>query len=267
MRTRALALKGSSVPFEARLGGVLFNIVDISTSSGAEKHNKIKRLPVSMVETKSVDGRQGTVKNFVARGKTHFSVFVPAPNTGVVPDLETIELSPGPNEGNSSGTRNEFDCYGGEPEPCATQQEMDDFMSFLAYQQSEMELIQIEVDAGLAEIENYCSQNPWECEEPVSGPSDSSDCFGKCTDQAVAALVGAVMTTGEIILAANHMAGAYVATGAVSSGFLVGSGLVIGATAFMAGYAFGTFLGCKLARIAGLVLDSPSPFVEPEFAS
>jgi hypothetical protein len=93
MWQRAVAAKASLDPKLARWGERTLNRLKIvSSKSVAERHERIRQLPVSIVVTLSTDGRVGKVKNYIAGGKTRFRVFVP--EEGPVADSSAID----PNE-------------------------------------------------------------------------------------------------------------------------------------------------------------------------
>lgn len=230
----------------------------------AERHDAIKRLPVTIVVSRPADGRHGIVKTYVAKGKARSQRFVAGVEAGNDDDelgvrvgggprVETLrtvtgrwktgtsgscywdseddgpdQCSPISGRWKANGSECYFDdndsgpdqcdpvagrwtsdgnggcqwndsatgedecepsgstCYSdGQPDTCATEQDIDDAEALLSAAQAEVELMQ-DQNEDLAAA--YCNEYPQECGSDYSvqsGPSMQS-CFVKLQAAAVA---------------------------------------------------------------------------------
>lgn len=192
-----------------------------------ERHEMIRRLPVTVVESAATDGRVGTVKKYVMKGKTRLALFVPAN-----PDLGRDALS-----GPSAGTRD--DCYDG-PEPCVTWSDMDDLVI-------EVVAGQDEVNYQDAELSSYCGMYPEDCHSPgqdqIGGPS--SFVPGPCSEKAWDALVQLGQSAFAIGAVGVEVYGGITAgLTLTTAGWFVVIG-VPATAAFAAGYYVGKWMACK----------------------
>jgi hypothetical protein len=122
--------------------------------------------------------------------------------------------------------------YQGEPDTCATEQELDDLSTLLAAAEADIELMEDQYESEYAEYEEWCDENPGQCDEEESlrsGPT-SDDVFG-CGAEAVAA-VGAVAGAALTVVSFKSMvtAGLVTSVGGVLAAALVG-GVVVGIAA------------------------------------
>lgn len=257
---RVIAISGDERTARVRAGERAHSVTDGTSGQGAarlllwldiasaktavERREKIRQLPVTVVTSASTDGRDGIVRSFVSGGKTRVKVFVPAVAA------PAIEGAAGERPSGPAVWQEE--CYNGEPGPCATDQEMDDFAWVLAQSASEKDYQQGEYDAAYADYESYCNQNPWSsgCQSleadqlAPSGPSACDAMFG-CWGHAAAA-TGSLYTWGwaqaqygwELRLAAGQ--GTRLAAGTVAgyTGTLV-------VAAFSSGWFVGSFIDCQ----------------------
>ena len=126
-----------------------------SARSDSERHDLIRRLPVSITESAPTDGRLGTVKEFVAGGKVRVSLFTPAtfPPVSVAPALS--ERVSGPSPAEVAAGRECY--YEGQPADCATEEEIEDAAIAAADLSYQVEIEQADCDAVSQEIAEYCS--------------------------------------------------------------------------------------------------------------
>ena len=127
--------------------------------------------------------------------------------------------------------------------PCATSAEVEDMMSIYAAGQVELAAAQADYDAATAEIEAYCSANPWACQEDsnevISGPN-SCPLWPKCITEAAVAGAAVASFAGNIL----RFEGCLATTAVLTARMTVGWGLTIAAGAFAASYTVGTYIGC-----------------------
>lgn len=244
LREKLGAWERSGNPKIAERATRLLRWLDIrSARSPSERHDKIRKLPVTITTTPARDGRDGLVKGYVAGGKLRMQWFVPS--AALSPSPESIEGGP------SSGPAIREDCYENEPEPCATEQEMEDYDIVLAQTQYELELAESENSAAQSEYVSFCNSNPWHeaCQqEPgtalaASGPS-ACGVVESCWYHALYATqwVGMGLVNLGLRLAARAGAaamGVRLAAAAVSA-----STAALVGCAFMAGWYVGSLIDC-----------------------
>jgi hypothetical protein len=106
--------------------------------------------------------------------------------------------------------------YEGQRDTCATEQEVEDAAIVTAQLGVDVDVAQTDHAALSAEIQDYCNQNPWDCEGTsvetppfTSGPTPCG-AKSKCYEQAVTALValGAAAATHLAVAGAIIDAGA-----------------------------------------------------------
>jgi hypothetical protein len=239
LREFAASLASDKDPRMARRGNAMSLWLDIaSAQTHQERHARIRQLPVTVRTSQaSEDGR--VVKEFVMEGKTRLQVsFAVAPSHSAL-----------------SGPSISDDCYGGEPEPCSTQEDMDDLFVLLADSNNELSSGQADLDQEWAEYDDYCSNNPWDCdgnhlEVMPSGPSAAEcDASGGCVGDAVAA-------TAQGLAAGLEIVDGYVAAqGAVAEGVMlsigeaaaIADGITIAVGVF--GFFAYNFIQCKRAKV------------------
>ncbi|MEX2660409.1 MAG: hypothetical protein WD227_00715 [Vicinamibacterales bacterium] len=160
----------------------------------------------------------------------------------------------------------------GQPSECATDQELEDVAIMAAQGEADLAAAEADYDAVAAELEVYCNENPWDCDEvaepevkEVSGPySADTSCAGKaCGEQAfnvtqgmvasAAALVGYHGAVKEAAAAGARMAGATTAAWYIA----------IGGAGFTLGYYIGSYIDCKIAKVQVPVVDQASLWSEP----
>jgi len=251
MRKAALRMASDKNKAIAQRGTRFLTWLDIaSAKTPQERHEKIRRLPVSVIESKTSDGR--IQKDFVIRGKVTRRVFAPA-----VPS----DHPSGPSA---------FNCYNDEPEPCLTQEEQDDLVIFIAAAADETAAMQSELDSEWAEYEAYC--NTWGCEEgenpaeAAHGPSEHTAAQG-CAAHAVVATVGGAMAAFEIIDGAMGVGGAvaHSALIATAEAAAISSAITVGVLLFA--YGMYNFVQCKRAKIVAAPHEGVSDRLRPVFGS
>ena len=168
--------------------------LDIATTKDAEeRHAKVMRLGVTVSEQPANDGREGTIKTFIAGGKPRLRVFIPARYVAVTPADRSDDVLGGPSteaadtgrwkvgtdgcyfdandDGpdqcqaaqNGGGDDGEgYTCYdeGGNPTECATQQQHDDFLVVIAENEAEYDQINADIDATTAAAGGVLQQQP-----------------------------------------------------------------------------------------------------------
>jgi hypothetical protein len=245
MRLIVSGLQGSPTPKLRERGKRLSRWVEIlAAKTPAERHAAIRRLPVIITESVPTDGRGGVVKRYVAGGKARLEMFVPIALPAPEEEVEE-QLLGGPRvtEGPSRD-----DCYyEGEPSPCVTQQDIDDLGVVIADAEVEIESLQDDYDTSVAEYEEYCDQNPWDCEgeeQPIaSGPA--LNVFGCGTERVAAA--GAIVTAAATTYLAAEAGGfvAGVAATITTTAAAVATGALVGVAVVAAGYAVYSWWTCK----------------------
>lgn len=205
-----------------------------SAASKQEQHERIRRLPVRIVESTTPDG--GIQKDFVVRGRVVRRVYSGAPKNDQ-------------NAGPSALT-----CYNEQPEPCLTQEEQDDLIIFIAAAEDEVAMIQSELDSEWAEYEAYC--NTWGCEDGYDsaqdfrGPSELTlDLSWGCASHAAIATVGGAVAAFEIIDGAMGVGGAvaHSALIATAEAAAIAGGITAGVLLFA--YGMYNFIQCKRAKV------------------
>ena len=135
-------------------------------------------------------------------------------------------------------------CWDGEP-PCISEGEMEDLAITVADTLAELEALEDDLNAEIANYEWFCSQNPSSCAEHVlqpSGPSSVSDianCWSKAGVATVAvagAIAGTILTHGAVNAPpVGYTLSAVGAAAAYTSVFAAG---------FFAGYYVGSAIDC-----------------------
>lgn len=248
LRQQLRDMKNSEVPSLVRIADRMQRWVDLaSATSAAERSRLIKRFPVKITTSPSTDGRAGTVKSFAADGKTRVRVFVPTVSTHAFAATPQDDQPSGPAINVSDGQE---ECYGGQPGPCATPEQMDELVATIAQAQSDVDAYQVELDVNYAEYAAHCDQSPWDCgdlsgdsQTALSGPSAcaAASCWGWAG--AAVALV-ATTATGLITAAASVLPA--IGAAALASNVATDIAVATIATSAMAGAAVGTFVSCKL---------------------
>ena len=263
MRLRLLELRDSKDPKVGGRAARALQWLDIARATTATaRHEAIRRLPVTITRSAPVDGRRGTVKSYASHGKVRLQVFVPEVRRAVAIEEGTAAGDQGPSASGTGRWKDDgqggcywdpYDdgpnqcepppepptetCYDGEP-PCLTDQETEDLEIAVAAAEAEVDMLQQEIDAEAAAYEQYCNQNPWDCDDgvPLSGPSagDMWGCGFKTTT-AVAGVAAAAFNVGVVrggITAAAMSGlkltafGAFVMYGAMAAGVAV-AGLLV----------------------------------------
>lgn len=145
-------------------------------------------------------------------------------------------------------------CYHeGQPSECSTEQEMAEFVAFMAASEAEVDGYEADYYQSEAELNQYCSQNPWACQEPestlasISGPSACDDLdspFGSCSSEATQATVSFGAHVVVIAGAEGALADAAAAGVRLSKATRFSWAGAIATTAFAAGYYVGSFANC-----------------------
>jgi hypothetical protein len=192
---------------KARLAGTTRLIDALSASSPAAFHEQVQKLGVTVrtMPATDVSGFPGVRKEFVVRGAVKLRLFIPTrPAPPADDSASDDDIVKGPNVGPTVWAVQE-DCGG---EPCATQQELDDALAALLSIDEENNMLDAEMQAEWAAYEDYCSQDPWACEDgsqldeelPSHGPSVSELRQKACSSE-FWNFTGAVLSTnGAVIL-------------------------------------------------------------------
>lgn len=97
VRRELLANQTSGSPKTAERATRLLRLLDIATAKTAsERHEKIRKLPVTITMFPAADGRNGIVKNFVVGGKTRMRRFIPSVPTHTSTTAPEDERMSGP---------------------------------------------------------------------------------------------------------------------------------------------------------------------------
>ena len=159
--------------------------VEIAYSTGEERHRLIRQLPVTITATNAVaDGRLGSYREYVAKGKVRVRVFVPDAGLAT-PPLSAARASEQPDGSVPADSNPTDDCYwededGSWEGPCVTQQEVDDALILDADLAAEAEQNEEDAINAYNEFDNWCQSNYPACEGeqkgheefiPQSGPS------------------------------------------------------------------------------------------------
>ena len=225
----------------ARANRILLFIDILMTDTPAERHEAIRRLPVTIVRGPSLDGRAGTVKSFVADGKVRARLFVPA----AIPIPES-------NDGDEllSEPAVSEECYEGAEEPCLTEVEMEDFGIYTAASEAEAAAQQAEFDVAYAELIAFCNNYPWMCEEgqgsliAPSGPSAQGEWWA-CGAQVANAIGNLLVTSGVSWQAGVSFRSAAAVGLRVGAAVAGGWYLVVGGAIILSGVAIYQYHQCK----------------------
>jgi hypothetical protein len=223
--------------------------LDLATAkTAAQRHDLIQRLSVTMTTQPSSDGRSGVVKSFAVRGKTRLRWFVPS--EPAAPAGETPPSGPAAAEATGLSCEGET-----ESDPCATEQEMNDYMAFLAAAQAEADAAQAEYDAANAGLDAAAM-------EMVSGPAA---CELGCESEAFwagAGVTSALFTTGYFGASA---AGTVAAGATLTVGAIAGGVVVVGAAIGFAWYAVREYRNCARGIPKLLGVEYELPLSEPAY--
>jgi len=223
------------------------NLLDIvTTKNAAERHNKIRQLPVKITQSAATDGRTGTIKRFIVDGTPQIEIFVPAtPLERSVTGAFESERPTGP------AAAKDDDCYDG-PAPCSSQQDMDDLGAAIA-------MAQAQVDQGWSDYYSACNADPSDCmneSETASGPSADPRC-GPCASEAGQALAALAGGAGSLALTyvgyESAVASGLTLTTAGAAVMLTGVGLV----GFGVGYYVGYWAACAWYAVAPSLAQGP----------
>lgn len=232
--------------------------LDILTAkSAAERHEMIRRLPVTILRERATSGPAGTTVSYVAGGKTRFQRFIPAGMSGEV----AATSNGGPSSGPFAAPVAD-DCYDGPP-PCATWAEMDDLGIEIAAAQADVASAEQEYNDTCANIPEACGDTN-DSRRRASGPSgvDSSD-FA-CAAEAGNALTALAGSTGSLLaLWLGHSAAVASGLALTAAGVVVVLGIIASA-GFVVGYYVGVWLHCALQLEPSSTGGSACPaIVEP----
>lgn len=227
----------------------------LSAPTQHQFHQRVQRLGVGVERrsTSNAQGIRGVQTSYIVRGAVKMRLFVPTRAAVAPPPPASDSFVPEGDEGldapetvAAAPTTLQEDCGG---EPCATQQEIDDAMATLVAIDDENNALDAEMSAEMAEIDEWCNQNPWECEgspDPdavQSGPwvadADARPCSSEFWNFA-----GAVLSTnGAVILGVAALFAA--ATAPIAA--LVVAGTVVAAAGGLAWSYSGaiSLLDCK----------------------
>jgi len=229
-RRFALMLANDKDEAVARRGNRFLTWLDIaSAKSREERHEKIRKLQVSVIETKTSDGRNQ--KDFVIRGKVVHRVFAAA---------SPSEHASGPSV---------LNCYDDQPEPCLTPEEQDDYIIFLAAAADEAASMQSELDSEWAEYEAYCNNFGCEDEGQAAGPSEHSVALSGCLSDALVATAGGAVVAWEIIDGIAGVGGAVAHSVLVSTAHAVAVSGAITVGTLVFAYGLYNFIQCKRAKV------------------
>jgi hypothetical protein len=209
-----------------------------TASTAAERHDLIRQLPVTIMISAPTDGRAGIVENFVVRGKTRFSLFIPNAST-----YSRVERSSGPSDLDQDPVC--YDDYGQES-PCATEQDLEDAAIAVAELDAQIAETQAEIDGlGADEPEQDGTT-------PNHGPCMGPSCGNMALEATGALLAGTayvVSTYGAI--ADATVGGAVVASGATVAGWILGAF----AAGFCVGYTAAAYIDCRQQQLP--LFDQP----------
>lgn len=231
----------------ARRAEHALGFLDILTAkSASERHTKIRRLPVQITRSASTKGPSGTVQTFSVDGKPTLEIFIPSTPAGTRSGSGVeIEQPSGPFAPSAMD-----DCYDG-PEPCISQEEMDDLGIVIAQAQAD-------VDQGWNDYYAGCQISPGDCQAPVemlqlSGPSDGPRCSSCAAEagNAVVALVTGAASLGALAL--GHSAAAAAGLTLTTAGAVVTAGVVAG-IGFGIGYFVGYWGACVYYAMAPVTM-------------
>lgn len=146
---------------------------------------------------------------------------------------------------------------------------MAEFVAMMAASEAEVEGYETDYYQSQAELDQYCSQNPWDCQEPkatlahLSGPSafeDSEAPFANCSSEAFQATASFGAHVVAIAGAEGALADAAAAGVRLSKATRFSWAGAIATTVFAAGYYAGSFVNCvfnlvKVPDVVRLSLD------------
>lgn len=265
----------SANPKAAGVATRLLRWLDIAgAKTASERHEKIRKLPVTITTSPATDGRDGIVKNYVANGKTRMRRFIPsvAPHTSST--SEEDERLSGPTaeitERWTSEAQEGETCYDNEPGPCATEEEMEDYDVLLAQTQYELESYESEYNGDYNDYSSFCNSNPSNpaCQEPdtellESGPSacEFRGCWGHAAE-ATGWLVFGFVNLGFRVAA--RAAAASVSVRLAAAAVSASTAALIG-SAFMVGWYIGSFIDCMFFMYSLEADLSTSYWYEPVY--
>jgi len=249
---RALAEQRADKQTVQRLTRALSWVDVLSAPTAAERHSRVQMLEAAKKPRPA-----------------HFPPLAAAP----LPTSTAPESASGPSA--------DICGYDGEPGPCLTLEETEDYMTLLLDIEWELQIAYDDALAADAEVDQYCTQNPWDCEDGVSsGPSafEGSD-FAPCRGETIGAIGGVL--SGIALWAGtwtvfSGSAGAITAAGvagAATAGLAAGAAVTV-----VAGVAAGALVAvgavvmaydCLRARVrvptTAPYLFEPEDFLEPEY--
>lgn len=212
---------------------VLFHLDILRAQTPAERHTLVQSLPVTILRT-AVDRstNPGTELRFIARGKTRITLFVPSPDYD-----DGVEYSSGPSAEEPALAES---CYDGPP-PCATWQEQEDYIAYLADTIADMEEMESQIQEG-----QPSPVSVFNVSAPGVGCASAQEGEEGCAEEAATALVA----TGSTIVSAAGLSLAAEAAAASATTLTVATisaGWVgVGVLAAGAGMFTGLWLACVL---------------------
>jgi len=262
----------------------MLHLLDILVAKTAsERHERVRRLRVTIVTSAPADGRNGVLKSYIVSGKTRIRRFVPAAHAPVLATSGTLdeERRPGPaaditgrwkldGQGGCYWDANDDGpdqcqppeggggetCYDNEPAPCATDQELEDYDIVNAEVQAQLDAEQAEYDSAYADYSSFCDSNPSNegCQQPDTLPAASGPSAYDCTTGCWAHAAGA---TGWLAVGAANLAfRVWARNAAAAAGLRLSAAAVSASTvalvgsAFMVGWYIGSFIDCMLFMYA-----------------
>lgn len=246
-------------------------LLDVATAkNAAERRAKIRQLPIEIVVSAATDGRKGTVRSYIAGGKVRLQRFVPdAPP----PARNAVHLSLDAEEGPARGPAIRTGIWRGEGNDgcvwdpyaegadectpwqvcadagvvgeCSTESEQEAHDSEISWVDYQVDLLNADIAAFNADVDYYCTNNPWACEEDTRGPSpvpcnQIMDCIQWGVASGIA--VGAAAAGAGDYKNVRYMGGAWYQTAGKLIVKKVSRSLVGGAIvgAFAAGWSIGS---------------------------
>jgi len=211
-----------------------------------ERRAALSHLGVTIRRSVATDN-SGTSKEYLVRGKVQVRVFEPfsvdeQPSVG---GPSTVE--------ESIAATSLDDCY---PDTCATEEDLEAVDAMAAWLHSETDAGWESYNTTSAEIDEYCSENPWDCHllpndalQEHSGPSAESaepPEFGPCTAYAGAAVAALFASAGIEAAWWVQRYNLEVALGVTDA---LGWWVALGAAGFVVGYAGAAYVDCKWVRV------------------
>lgn len=201
----------------------------VTADSQPERHALIQQLGVRTTVTAKPDG---VLKVFAAGGKPRVQVFVPDGAAMRWPTMAPAE---------SEVIAPEL-CYLDEEEPCATQEEMDDYAATLAAAEADNGAWEAEIAATNA----YCEQNDCAPNPDLVPVSEGDRVLGRCSDYAW----NATMALGSSVAAWLGLRAEYLDAVNVArniSRLRIAAGYVaLGVAGFAVGYYGAAYVDCAL---------------------